>query len=44
MSARNQKKVSFDLAEQVKKSTKASGVPLKVKDKSVLRRIAQMLK
>jgi len=39
------KKVSpFDLADWLRRFTKASGVPLKVKDKNALRRIAQMLK
>lgn len=34
----------IDLATYVSESTKASGVPLRVKDKSVLRKIASKLK
>jgi hypothetical protein len=34
----------FDLASYVKKSTAASGVPLKVADPDTLRKIAQMLR
>jgi hypothetical protein len=36
--------MAFDLAKFIQKSTKASGVPAKIKDKATLRRIAQMAK
>jgi len=44
MNKRRQPKPTFDLAAKVKKDTAASGVPLKIEDKTVLRQLAQLLK
>ena len=44
MNKRRQSKPIFDLAAKVKKDTAASGVPLKIEDKKVLRQLAQLLK
>ena len=38
------KAMTFDLHKYVEDSTTKSGVPLKIKDKAILRRIAHMLK
>jgi hypothetical protein len=44
MNVQQQSKPTFDLAAKVKKDTAASGVPVKIKSKAALRRLAELLK
>jgi hypothetical protein len=44
MNARLQPKLTFNLAAKVKKDAAASGVPVKIKSKAALRRLAELLK